>query len=98
MLFFMFGTIRRPPISTLTDTLFPYPSLFLSECVRAGLVDRLQAREGWVGPDLRVGKGRAGDLERLQALGADAGFEAGSIAPLQHAGERVSSKIGRAHV
>src|SRR3546814_13036200 len=30
LLFFFFLMIRRPPISTLTDTLFPYATLFRS--------------------------------------------------------------------
>src|SRR3546814_17314346 len=34
-LFFFFLIIRRPPISTLTDTLFPYTTLFRSRIYRA---------------------------------------------------------------
>src|SRR3546814_1294385 len=30
--------IRRPPISTRTDTLFPYPTLFRSKLLYAGLI------------------------------------------------------------
>ena len=59
--------------------------------VQAVLVDRLRAREVWVGPDFRFGKGRAGDLARLQSLGGGAGFAAGSIPPQLQGGERVSS-------
>lgn len=55
------------------------------------LVERLRAREVWVGPDFRFGRGRAGDLALLQAMGAEAGFVAGTIAPVQVDGERVSS-------
>jgi len=33
-------------------------------------VDRLSAREVWIGPDFRFGKGRAGDLPMLRTLGA----------------------------
>jgi len=53
---------------------------------------RLQAREIWVGPEFRFGKGRAGDLALLRELG----FEAQAIAPVEHAGERVSSSRIRA--
>src|SRR3546814_11553563 len=34
LLFFFFVTFRRPPRSTRTYTLFPYPALFLSEKAR----------------------------------------------------------------
>src|SRR3546814_8578253 len=37
MLFLLFLMIRRPPRSTRTDTLFPYPTLF-----RSGVVGRLR--------------------------------------------------------
>jgi riboflavin kinase/FMN adenylyltransferase len=55
------------------------------------LVDRLAAREVWVGPDFRFGHGRRGDMALLQALGTEHGFTAGSIAPVHADGERVSS-------
>ena len=61
------------------------------EFVAKILVDRLSAREVWVGPDFRFGKGRAGDLAALQAAGCDAGFVAGQIEPVHVLGERVSS-------
>src|SRR3546814_17229409 len=35
-LFFFFLMIRRPPRSTRTDTLFPYTTLFRSDCLREG--------------------------------------------------------------
>lgn len=37
--------------------------------VRTVLVERLRAREVWVGPGFRFGRGRAGDLALLQILG-----------------------------
>ncbi|HEX5756078.1 MAG TPA: bifunctional riboflavin kinase/FAD synthetase, partial [Arenimonas sp.] len=52
---------------------------------------RLAAREVWVGPEFRFGKGRAGDLELLQRLGAEHGFAAAAIDPVAFAGVRVSS-------
>src|SRR3546814_4435785 len=46
--------IRRPPRSTRTDTLFPYTTLFRSECQRIGS-----------GPQLRDQRqGRCGSFER----------------------------------
>ncbi len=66
-------------------------SMSAEEFVRTVLVSRLSAREVWVGPEFRFGKGRAGDLSTLQALGAEAGFVAGEIEPVRLDGERVSS-------
>lgn len=60
------------------------------------LVQRLAAREVWVGPGFRFGRGRSGDIELLRAAGADAGFEANEIEPLCVDGVRVSSTAIRA--
>lgn len=60
------------------------------------LVDRLRAREVWVGPDFRFGRGRGGDLAVLRERGEQAGFVANAIEPLALAGERVSSSAIRA--
>lgn len=59
--------------------------------VRRVLVDRLQAREVWIGPDFRFGNRRGGDLALLQRMGAGLGFVAHEIAPVTAQGERVSS-------
>jgi riboflavin kinase/FMN adenylyltransferase len=59
--------------------------------VRQVLVQRLRAREVWVGPGFRFGHDRAGDLETLQRLGAECGFMAGAVDPVLLDGERVSS-------
>ncbi|TWI04863.1 riboflavin kinase/FMN adenylyltransferase [Luteimonas cucumeris] len=59
--------------------------------VRNVLVDRLAAREVWVGPEFRFGNKRGGDLALLRELGAAYGFEAGEIAPVLLDSERVSS-------
>jgi riboflavin kinase/FMN adenylyltransferase len=61
------------------------------EFVRQLLVGRLGAREVWIGPDFRFGNRRGGDLALLQVLGAELGFVAGEIEPVQSQGERVSS-------
>jgi riboflavin kinase/FMN adenylyltransferase len=55
------------------------------------LARRLSAREVWVGPEFRYGKGRGGDIQSLRASGAGLGFSASEIAPVIVAGERVSS-------
>src|SRR3546814_1428558 len=39
--FIFFLMIRRPPISTRTDTLFPYTTLFRSSCCFNGLGERM---------------------------------------------------------
>lgn len=68
------------------------------EFIRRVLVGRLDAREVWVGPDFRFGKGREGDLALLRALGADLGFAADAIEPVRVRGERVSASAIRAHL
>ncbi len=60
------------------------------------LVERLGAREVWIGLDFRFGHGRRGDLALLQAMGAELGFAAHSIDPVTINGERVSSTRVRA--
>jgi riboflavin kinase/FMN adenylyltransferase len=66
-------------------------SLSAEEFVRIVLRQRLSAREVWVGPEFRFGKGRAGDIGLLQQVGAEQGFRANEIAPVELDGERVSS-------
>jgi len=60
------------------------------------LVQRLQAREVWVGEGFRFGHARAGDLALLQRLGAAHGFGADVVPPFAIDGERVSSSRIRA--
>lgn len=55
------------------------------------LVQRLSAREVWIGPEFCFGNRRRGDLALLQAMGAQQGFAAGEIAPVDLHGERISS-------
>ncbi len=64
--------------------------------VQRVLIERLGVREVWVGPDFRFGHGRAGNLALLQRMGADAGFVADTIAPVEIDGVRVSSTRIRA--
>src|SRR5687768_7972199 len=51
-------------------------ALSAEEFVRVVLVGRLSAREVWVGPEFRFGKGRAGDIALLRQMGAELGFTA----------------------
>lgn len=66
------------------------------EFVHAVLVERLSAREVWVGPEFRFGKARAGDIALLHELGQAAGFAANEIEPVRIGGERISATRIRA--
>ena len=55
------------------------------------LVRKLNAKEVWVGPEFRFGKGRRGDITLLKVLGESFGFTAHEITPVLFEGERVSS-------
>ena len=59
--------------------------------VRQVIGRRLNAREVWVGPDFRFGRGRAGDVELLRRLGAGLGFEARVMDQVDIGGSRVSA-------
>ena len=63
--------------------------------VREALVDKLHAREVWVGPDFRFGHRRSGDVALLQRMGADFGFGTQALGLVEDAGERVSSTAVR---
>lgn len=64
--------------------------------VRGLLVERLAAREIWIGPEFRFGHGRVGDIALLQALGAELGFAAHAIGGAAFSNERISSSRIRA--
>jgi len=66
-------------------------SMPAEDFVRTVLVERLGAREVWVGPEFRFGHARAGDIDLLETMGAELGFTAGSITAVAVDGERVSS-------
>jgi riboflavin kinase/FMN adenylyltransferase len=66
-----------------------------AEFVRRVLVQRLSAREVWVGPEFRFGRGREGDFDLLQKLGNKEGFNTQAIAPVSFDGVRVSSSAIR---
>ena len=67
-----------------------------TDFIQKVLVDRLAAREVWVGPDFRFGHKREGDVAMLQAAGERYGFSAETIDPFALDGERVSSSVIRA--
>jgi riboflavin kinase/FMN adenylyltransferase len=73
-------------------------SMSAQQFIDAILIGRLSAREVWVGPDFRFGRGRAGDIALLQAAGPALGFVAGQIEPVHVGGERVSSSTLRQHL
>lgn len=64
--------------------------------VRSVLVDRLAAREVWVGGDFRFGHRRSGDVALLERMGAERGFAACTMPPVQVDGARVSASRVRA--
>jgi riboflavin kinase/FMN adenylyltransferase len=66
-------------------------SLAAEDFARVVLRQRLSAREVWVGPEFRFGKGRSGDIAVLRRVGTELGFAADEIAPVELDGERVSS-------
>lgn len=59
--------------------------------VRRGLVERLRAREVWIGPEFRFGHRRGGDIDLLRRMGESLGFAAGEIEPVHLHGERISA-------
>jgi riboflavin kinase/FMN adenylyltransferase len=61
------------------------------EFVRMAVLQRMNAREVWVGADFRFGHRRAGDVALLREMGAQAGFEVRTLEPIEAAGERVSA-------
>ncbi|HUH31623.1 MAG TPA: bifunctional riboflavin kinase/FAD synthetase [Rhodanobacter sp.] len=64
--------------------------------VRRVLVDRLAAREVWVGRDFRFGHQRSGDVALLEHMGAGLGFVACTMPAVQVDGARVSASRVRA--
>jgi len=65
------------------------------EFVERVLVQRLNAREVWVGEGFRFGHARGGDVELLRSLGRKHGFSAHALAPVEIEGERISSSAIR---
>src|SRR5690606_13543611 len=59
------------------------------------LAERCSVRELWIGADFRFGRGRTGDIARLEARGAQAGFSTHVFADFDVDGERVRSSTIR---
>ena len=59
--------------------------------VRDVLVERLAVREVYIGKNFRFGADRGGDVELLNTLGSELGFQAASSPIVEHAGGVVSS-------
>ncbi len=55
------------------------------------LVERLRAREVWIGDGFRFGHDRKGDLALLQQLGLEEFFTAEPVPPVIEGGDRISS-------
>jgi riboflavin kinase/FMN adenylyltransferase len=68
-----------------------FAALSPGDFVRDVLVGPHQVREVVVGADFRFGRGRAGDVDTLRALGRAHGFEVTIVAPVDHDGAVVSS-------
>ena len=64
--------------------------------VQCVLVERLAAREVWVGGDFRFGHKRGGDVALLERMGAQLGFGACTMPPVLLDGARVSASRVRA--
>jgi len=60
------------------------------------LIERLNAREVWVGGDFRFGHKRAGDVAMLARVGQECGFVAHTMPSVLLGGERVSASRVRA--
>jgi riboflavin kinase/FMN adenylyltransferase len=68
------------------------------EFVRRSIVDRLKTKKMFVGPDLRFGHGREGNVEQLVGWGRALGFEVSVVEPILLNGVRVSSSRIRGFV
>ncbi|HET7329481.1 bifunctional riboflavin kinase/FAD synthetase [Dyella sp.] len=64
--------------------------------VQRVLIERLRAREVWVGADFRFGHKRAGDVALLERMGQQHGFSARTMPAVLLEGERVSASRVRA--
>jgi riboflavin kinase / FMN adenylyltransferase len=71
-------------------------AMLAEDFVRCVLVERLAAREVWVGGDFRFGHKRGGDVALLERMGAQLGFGACTMPPVLLDGARVSASRVRA--
>lgn len=68
-----------------------FASLLPNDFVAEVLLQRLGARQIFVGADFRYGRDRQGSVMDLEAAGATHGFEVTIVHPISEMGERVSS-------
>jgi len=68
-----------------------FAAILAEDFVRKYLHERLRAKKVWVGKDLRFGKGRGGDIDKLRLWGEQLGYAVGIVEPVMVCGERVSS-------
>src|SRR3546814_18891654 len=83
---FFFLMIRRPPRSTRTDTLFPYPTLFRSVLATTADWGALATELGGDRVNVYTATGALQDVHRVDAK------------PSLVARARTADQIGRAHV
>ncbi|MGH7816005.1 MAG: bifunctional riboflavin kinase/FAD synthetase [Candidatus Binatia bacterium] len=72
-----------------------FAKLAAEEFVRSMLVNRLKARQIWVGSDLRFGQGRKGGVADLQRWGNELGFAVATVDAVVVDDARVSSSLIR---
>src|SRR3546814_14937934 len=90
---FFFLMIRRPPISTRTDTLFPYTTLFRSRSPGRIVLQQYFCRSGFSREFLLQPPAYAGEATPITQPAPDP--QAHTAAP---AAPATSRQIGRAHV
>jgi len=88
----MFNTDLDAIVPMLCVTLAALAAMGAEDFVREVLVERMNAREVWVGADFRFGHRRTGDVALLQTLGAQLGFQVHTLETVEaEEGERVSA-------
>src|SRR3546814_18972443 len=81
--------VRRPPISTLTDTLFPYPTLFRSEAISAVIPESAAA----LGDASRKAVGEAIGTEVRQQMSELGEVAERAVEAARHASERLTRQV-----
>ena len=66
-----------------------------AEDFMAGLQQHLGLRQLLIGYDFALGKGRAGNFERLSHIGQDLGYQVSAVSALRHAEQVISSSLIR---
>ena len=68
-----------------------FSNLSAEDFIRDVVMDRLHAREVYLGKGFAFGHNRAGNIELLRRLGSELGFVAGEVPEVKLRGQRVSS-------